>query len=68
MAKVKIIRSRSPVAAEQTAERSLLDDIVEQGRLGTDVATRERGKNLGQGIHLPDSRRRDDGFEATPRR
>jgi type VI secretion system protein ImpC len=45
MAKAK---SSSPEAqvVEQTGERSLLDDIVEQGRLGTDVATRERGKNL----------------------
>jgi type VI secretion system protein ImpC len=45
MAKAK---SSSPEAqvVEQTGERSLLDDIVEQGRLGTDVTTRERGKNL----------------------
>jgi len=33
-------------AVEQVEERSLLDDIVEQGRMGADVATRERGKNL----------------------
>src|SRR5258708_10152704 len=30
----------------ETAQRSLLDDIVEQGRFGTDVAARERGKDL----------------------
>ena len=33
-------------AAEQVLERSLLDDIVEQGRVGADVETRERGKGL----------------------
>ncbi len=33
-------------AAEQVAEKGLLDQIVEDGRVGTDVATRERGKNL----------------------
>ncbi len=31
---------------EQVAEKGLLDQIVEQGRVGTDVATRERGKSL----------------------
>jgi type VI secretion system protein ImpC len=45
MAKAK---SSAPEAqtVEQAEERSLLDDIVEQGRLGTDVETRQRGKNL----------------------
>ncbi len=33
-------------AAEQTLEKGLLDQIVEEGRLGTDTATKERGKNL----------------------
>ncbi|MGD0007061.1 MAG: type VI secretion system contractile sheath large subunit [Terriglobia bacterium] len=33
-------------AAEQVAEKGLLDQIVEDGRVGTDVATRERGKSL----------------------
>jgi len=33
-------------ATEQVAEKGLLDQIVEQGRVGTDVATRERGKSL----------------------
>ena len=32
--------------AEQTVERSLLDQIVEEGRLARDPAGRERGKNL----------------------
>jgi type VI secretion system protein ImpC len=32
--------------AEQVVEKSLLDQIVETGRVGTDAATRERGKNL----------------------
>jgi type VI secretion system protein ImpC len=45
MAKAKSSAPEAQVV-EQTAERSLLDDIVEQGRLGTDVETRERGKNL----------------------
>src|ERR1017187_223530 len=39
----------APQAAEQTVEQpfSLLDQIVEQGRLGRgDAATKERGKNL----------------------
>ncbi len=33
-------------AADQTLEKGLLDQIVEEGRLGTDTATKERGKNL----------------------
>ncbi len=33
-------------AQEQTLEVSLLDQIVEQGKVGTDWATKERGKNL----------------------
>jgi len=32
--------------AEQTTEHSLLDQIVEEGRLARDPAARERGKNL----------------------
>jgi type VI secretion system protein ImpC len=35
----------TPVAAEQTTEASLLDQIVEQGRF-TDTSARERGKDL----------------------
>ncbi len=31
---------------EQVVEKGLLDQIVEQGRVGTDAATRERGKSL----------------------
>jgi type VI secretion system protein ImpC len=45
MAKAKSSAPEAQVV-EQTGERSLLDDIVEQGRLGKDVETRERGKNL----------------------
>jgi type VI secretion system protein ImpC len=45
MAKAKSSAPEAQVI-EQTGERSLLDDIVEQGRMGTDVETRERGKNL----------------------
>jgi type VI secretion system protein ImpC len=33
-------------AAEQVLERSVLDQIVEEGRFAKDVAGRERGKNL----------------------
>src|ERR1039458_6142329 len=33
-------------AAEQTLEHSLLDQIVEEGRMAKDPAARERGKNL----------------------
>ena len=36
----------SAVAQEQTLESSLLDQIVEQGKVGTDSATKERGRNL----------------------
>lgn len=37
----------APAAAEQTVEQgSLLDQIVTEGRLGTDTASRERGKDL----------------------
>lgn len=33
-------------AGEQVVEKGLLDQIVEEGRLGTDTASKERGKNL----------------------
>jgi len=33
-------------AAERVAEKGLLDQIVEEGRIGRDAATRERGKSL----------------------
>jgi type VI secretion system protein ImpC len=36
----------APNAAEQTVERGLLDQIVEEGRLARDPAAKERGKNL----------------------
>jgi type VI secretion system protein ImpC len=35
-----------PQTTEQVGEKTLLDQIVETGRVGTDAATRERGKNL----------------------
>ena len=39
--------AKTPAAAtEQVAEKGLLDQIVEQGKVGTDAATRERGKSL----------------------
>ena len=37
---------RAPQAAEQVQEGSLLDQIVEEGRLARDPSRRERGKNL----------------------
>src|ERR1035438_3802615 len=36
----------TPKITEQVGEKSLLDQIVETGRVGTDSASRERGKNL----------------------
>src|SRR5208337_1056971 len=33
-------------ATERVAEKGLLDQIVDEGRVGTDAATRERGKSL----------------------
>src|ERR1039457_2897961 len=39
--------AKKTVEAEaQTLEKGLLDQIVEQGRLGTDAQARDRGKNL----------------------
>ncbi|HEX3877061.1 MAG TPA: type VI secretion system contractile sheath large subunit [Bryobacteraceae bacterium] len=38
--------AQSAQAEEQVVEGGLLDQIVEQGRLGRDPAARERGKNL----------------------
>jgi type VI secretion system protein ImpC len=38
--------SPAAVATEQVAEKGLLDQIVEEGRFGTDPAGRERGKDL----------------------
>ena len=36
----------APAAADQTVEFSLLDQIVEQGRIARDPAAKERGRNL----------------------
>ncbi|HMD86981.1 MAG TPA: type VI secretion system contractile sheath large subunit [Terriglobia bacterium] len=36
----------APQTTEQVGEKTLLDQIVETGRVGTDAATRERGKSL----------------------
>jgi len=39
--------AKAPTTAkEQVAEKGLLDQIVEEGKVGTDAATRERGKSL----------------------
>src|SRR5215470_8705656 len=45
MAKQAETRQPAPAAVE-TQETGLLDQIVEQGRFGTDVIARQRGKNL----------------------
>ncbi len=37
---------QAAAAAVQTEEKGLLDQIVEQGRFGTDTQARDRGKNL----------------------
>src|SRR5690348_6412268 len=44
MADAKVANKQA--AAAETQELSLLDQIVSQGRLGTDAVSRERGKNL----------------------
>ncbi len=36
----------TPQTTEQVGEKSLLDQIVETGKVGTDAVTRERGKSL----------------------
>jgi len=45
MAKQAEVQQAGSTAVE-TQERGLLDQIVEQGRFGTDTMARERGKNL----------------------
>ncbi len=45
MADAKVANTKAAAAAE-TQEQSLLDQIVSQGRLGTDAVSRERGKDL----------------------
>jgi len=39
-------KAAAPQPAEQVVERGLLDQIVEEGRFGTDVAAKERGRDL----------------------
>jgi type VI secretion system protein ImpC len=39
-------QSASPAAAEQVAEKSLLDMIVDEGRMAKEPAAKERGRNL----------------------
>ncbi len=38
--------AQSAATTEQVLEKGLLDQIVEEGRFGTDTAAKERGKNL----------------------
>ena len=47
-------------ATVATENKGLLDQIVEQGRFGSEAAARERGKDLVQGIRLPGAGRLDD--------
>src|SRR5271157_2171164 len=46
MADAKSAAQASAAAGEQVQEKSLLDQIVEEGRFGVEPASRERGKNL----------------------
>src|SRR5882757_7645487 len=39
-------KAQATAPAEQTLERSLLDQIGEEGRIGRDPAAKERGRNL----------------------
>ena len=64
-------KQKSAAAAqttEQQAETGLLDQIVEEGRLGKDPAARERGKNLVKEFVSQVLAGRDDRRRATPRR
>jgi type VI secretion system protein ImpC len=45
MADARVANTQAPATTE-TQEQGLLDQIVSQGRLGTDPMSRERGKNL----------------------
>src|SRR5689334_12741860 len=45
-AMAKEAKSAAAQTTEQVGEKSLLDQIVETGRVGTDATSRERGKNL----------------------
>jgi type VI secretion system protein ImpC len=45
MADAKVANTQA-AATTETKEQSLLDQIVTQGRMGTDTTSRERGKNL----------------------
>jgi len=45
MANQEMAKAPAPVT-EQVGEKGLLDQIVEEGRVGVDAATRERGKSL----------------------
>jgi type VI secretion system protein ImpC len=46
MADTKSAAQAPAAAGEQVQEKSLLDQIVEEGRFGVEPASRERGKNL----------------------
>jgi len=42
----QVEKAQGAVVGGETAERSLLDQIVEEGRIARDPAGKERGKNL----------------------
>ncbi len=46
MAEAKKSAAAAPQATEQVLEKGLLDQIVEEGRMGKDQSARERGKDL----------------------
>jgi type VI secretion system protein ImpC len=46
MAEAKKSAAAAPQATEQVLEKGLLDQIVEEGRMGKDDAAKERGKDL----------------------
>ncbi|HEV1287185.1 MAG TPA: type VI secretion system contractile sheath large subunit [Bryobacteraceae bacterium] len=46
MAEAKKTAAASPQAVEQVLEKGLLDQIVEEGRMGKDEGAKERGKDL----------------------
>ena len=46
-------KSAAPQATEQVLEKGLLDQIVEEGRMGKDQGAKERGKELVRNQNIP---------------
>ncbi|NJK42605.1 MAG: hypothetical protein HC937_02650 [Aquincola sp.] len=53
-------KASGSAAATETSELSLLDQIVDQGKVGRDAETRERGKDLVKKFVVGSARRLDD--------